>query len=340
MRAFVTGPTGFLGIHLLQELAKDGWEIFAFHRPSSDLSELKRIPGVTFVVGDVRDKASLEQGMPPGVDAVFHAAGSVGFLKPEDEKDQYDINELGTRNVVDVALAKKARRFVYTSTILTYDFEGGKRITEASPANTSSKYAYIHSKYLAELEVEKGVERGLDAVFLHPSAIFGAYDKATWSKMFREIQRGLRVPAAPPGSASICHMRKVAEVHVSAFHKGRKGEHYCLGGVDASHYGVAKEIAEILDRAGPKVILPAWLFRLAGRIEYRFSRIVGTEPMLTPPMADILCETVLCDSTKAIEELGYKPSSLATMLMDCYQWMVATKMLPARSAAGSEAAAV
>jgi len=158
--------------------------------------------------------------------------------------------------------------------------------------------------------------------------------------MFREIQRGLRVPAAPPGAASICHMRKVAETHVSAFHRGRRGAHYCLGGVDATHYEIAKEIAEILDRPGPLVILPAWLFRLAGRIEYRFSRLIGADPMLTPPMADILCETVLCDSAKAIEELGYNPSNLATMLMDCYQWMVATKLLPARSGAGSTAAAV
>lgn len=339
MKAFVTGPTGFLGVHLLQELARDGWEIYAFHRVGSDLTELKRLPGVRFVVGDVRDKVSLEQGMPSDIDAVFHAAGSVGFLKPEEERDQYDINELGTRNVVEVAVAKQAKRFVYTSTILTFDFSNGKRITETSAPNTSSKYAYIHSKYLAELEVEKGVERGLDAVFLHPSAIFGAYDKATWSKMFREIQRGLRVPAAPPGAASICHMRKVAEAHVSAFHNGRRGAHYCLGGVDATHFQVAKAIAEILDRPGPLVILPSWLFRLAGRIEYRFSRLIGAEPMLTPPMADILCETVVCDSTRAIQELGYTPSTLATMLMDCYQWMVATKLLPARREAGATASA-
>jgi dihydroflavonol-4-reductase len=333
MRAFVTGPTGFLGITLIKELVSQGWDVVAFHRPTSDLSDLRHIQRVTYVIGDVRDKESVRRAMPAGIDAVFHTAGSVGFLKEEDEKEQYDINELGTRNVVETAVEQRIGRFIDTSTVLTYDYSGGKRVTEKSSPNASPKFAYIHSKYLGELEVEKAVAQGLDAVFLHPAAIFGAYDKATWSKMFREIHRGLRVPLAPPGAASLCHMRKVAEAHVSAFHKGRKGEHYLLGGTDATMMEISRKIAEILGRPAPFVVVPALLFKLLGRIEYRFSSFLGKEPMLTPPMADILCETVYCDSRKAIEELGYAPSSLETMLMDCYQWMVSVQMLPRKQAA-------
>jgi nucleoside-diphosphate-sugar epimerase len=332
MKAFVTGATGFLGIHLVQLLCQEGWEVFAFHRQNSDLSELKKLRGITYLVGDVTDKESVANAMPEAIDAVFHAAGSVGFLEPKKEKLQYHVNELGTRNVVEVALAKRARRFVYTSTILTYEFTSGRRITEASPPNTSSAYAYAHSKYLAECEVEQGVRRGLDAVFIHPSAIFGAYDKSTWSKMFREIQRGLRVPFAPPGEASVCHMRKVAEAHLRAFERGRTGEHYVLGGVDVDYLELSRSIARILKRPGPFFVLPGPLFRLIGRCEYRVSTLLGREPMLTPPMADILCEKIVCDSSKAVSELNYAPSSLQTMLQDCYDWMVSADMLPAKAA--------
>lgn len=328
MKAFVTGATGFLGTHLVQELAADGWEVCAFHRATSDLSDLCSIPRLHYCVGDVRDRESVRRAMPEGVDAVFHAAGSVGFLRPEDEKDQYEVNVLGARHVVEAALEKRAGRFIYTSTVLTYDFSGGRRITEDSPANTTSRCAYIHSKYLAELEVEKGGQEGLDVVFLHPSAILGAYDKATWSKIFREVQRGLRIPAAPPGVASFCHMRKVAQAHLGACQHGRRGAHYLLGGADASMKEVAAKVAEILDRPGPYGTLPGFLFRLLGRLEYRLSTLLGREPMVTPSMADMLCETVLCDSSKAVAELGYEPSSLDTMLRDCHQWMVRTNLLP------------
>ncbi len=329
MKAFVTGPTGFLGTTLLQELSAQGWDIIAFHRATSDLSDIRDIPKLTYAIGDVRDKKSLQEGLPEGVDAVFHTAGSVGFLKPGDEKEQYDINELGTRNVVEAALEKKARRFVCTSTVLTYNYRDGKPVTETSPPNDDPRYSYIHSKYLGEKSAEDAIAKhGLDAVFLHPSAIFGAYDKATWSKMFREIHRGLRVPLAPPGKASVCHMRKVAQAHVNAYHRGRRGEHYLLGGVDATMMEIATAIADLLQRRGPLFVVPPGLFKVLGRLEYHVSTFLNREPMVTPSMADILCETVLCDSSKAVEEIGYEPSSLDTMLRDCHQWMVSTGMLP------------
>ena len=338
MRAFVTGSTGFLGIHLLQELSREGWEVVAFHRPTSDLSDLRGLPGVTFAVGDVRDDDSVLRAMPEGVDAVFHAAASVGFLRPGDERQQYEINVAGTRHVAAAALGKRARRFIHTSSVLTYDFDDGGRVTEGSPATKRTGCAYIHSKHLADLETERAVRQGLDAVFVHPSAIFGAYDKATWSKMFREIHRGLHIPAAPPGAASVCHMRKVAQAHLGAFHRGRRGEHYILGGPDVSIKDIALEIARILHRPGPRFVVPGWLFRVFGRIEYRISSLLGVEPMVTPSLADILCDTVLCSSDKAIRELGYEPSSLREMLLDCHQWMLATGLLPGRGGAPSPAA--
>ncbi len=334
MKAFVTGSTGFLGIHLLQELSREGWEIVAFHRKTSDLTELRGIPGVTFAEGDVLDRASLRRAMPGGVDAVFHAAASVGFLRPGGERDQYAVNRQGTVNATETALEKKARRFIHTSSVLTYDFSDGRRITEESRDTTRSGCAYAWSKLLADREVEKAVASGLDAVFLHPSAIFGAHDKATWSKMFREVQRGLHIPLAPPGAATVCHMRKVAQAHVGAFHRGRRGEHYVLGGPDATMMEIASEVARILGRPGPRAVVPALLFRLFGRIEYRISTLFGIDPMLTPSLADMLCETVLCDSSKAERELGYRPSSLREMLLDCHRWMVAAGMLPARPDVG------
>ena len=205
-------------------------------------------------------------------------------------------------------------------------------VDEATPPNTDPTFAYIHSKYLAEVEVEKGVANGLDAVVLHPAAVFGAYDKATWSKMFREVARGLHVPFAPPGAASLCHMRKVAQAHLAAVERARPGEHYILGGTDATIMQIAQRIAQILGRPEPFGVIPAPLFRVLGRVEFRISTLLRKEPMLTPSLADMLCETVLCRTEKAVRELGYEPSSLDEMLMDCYEWMVGAGMLPARAA--------
>ncbi|MBL0059395.1 MAG: NAD-dependent epimerase/dehydratase family protein [Elusimicrobia bacterium] len=333
MKAFVTGSTGFLGIQLVQELVKAGWEVTALHRASSDLADLKIIPGIKFVVGDVTDRTSLEKGMPHNIDAVFHAAGSVLPLPHDQEFTRYAVNQAGTRHMVETALKQKAQRFIYTSTVLTYDFARGGRVTEEFGPYQGVD-AYMRSKALADVEVANGVSAGLDAVFLHPSAIFGAYDKATWSKLFLEIQRGLPLPFAPPGGASVAHMRKVAQTHVAAFHRGRRGEHYILGGPDVTWFDVVQRVARLLNRPGARWTLPSGLFLLYGYVEYYLSTWLGREPTMTPHIAETLRHTILSDSSKAIRELGYEPSSLDEMLTDCYQWMVATGRLSARPQEG------
>lgn len=327
MKAFITGATGFIGTHIIEELDKDGWEIRALHRSSSNLSELKKCRHVEFALGDITDIESLRRAIPEGIDAVYHVAGSVAHLPHSQENSRYGINQDGTRNLIDVCLEKKVKRFIYTSTVVTYDFHQPGKITENFPKNNWCKDAYVHSKKLAEDEVDKGLEKGLDIVYLHPSAVFGAYDKSTWSKMFLEIERGLPLPFAPPGGGSVCHARKVARAHVEAYYKGRRGAHYILGGPDVSWLLVTQEIAKILKKRGPIAALPEFLFRAYGMLEFWISTIIHREPTLTPHTIDILCEHVYSDSSAAIKELNYQPSSLQEMLQDCYKWMVSVGML-------------
>jgi dihydroflavonol-4-reductase len=334
MHAFVTGATGCLGTHLVQELVAAGWEVTALRRTNSDVSQIEKLPGVRLALGDVTDPASLETAMPTGVDAVFHAAGSVAHLPPHLEHTRFAVNQAGTRHVVAASLRKRARRFIYSSTVLTYAFEGVARVTEACGPNTRNQDAYIRSKTQAEQEVEQGIQAGLDAVILHPSAIFGAYDKAIWSKMFLELQRGLLLPCAPPGGASIAHMRKVAQAHVAAFQGGGRGEHYILGGPDVTWLEVLQVASRLLGKPAPRWRLPGPLFRLYGLSEYRISTWLGREPTFTPHSAEILVLTVLSDSSKAVRDLGYAPSSLEEALTDCHQWMVAAGMLPQPKPAG------
>jgi len=328
MKAFVTGATGFLGTHLVKALERDGWEIIALHRRSSDLRELRKCRRVTLVEGDVLDRAALLRGMPEGVDAVFHAAASVANMPHRLEHTRYAVNQDGTRNIVEASLEKKALRFVYTSTVLTYDFRAARRpFNEDAPPNDWCRDAYIQSKRLADIEVEKGAAAGLDAVFLHPSAMFGAYDKQTWSKMFLEVERGLPLPFAPPAGGSVCHAAPVAEAHVAAYRLGARNRHYILGGPDVTWLEVMREVSALLERPAPVAALPVPVFKLYGWTEFGISSLLRREPMLTPHAIATLSERVYSDSSRAVRELGYRPSSLREMLRDCHRWMIETGML-------------
>lgn len=327
MKAFITGGTGFLGTHLIQELDAAGCEIIALHRPKSDLTELKKCKKVSFVLGDVTDIESLRRGMPETVDAVFHCAGSVGNLPHSQENSRYIVNQTGTRNVVDVCKEKKVGRIIYTTTVLTYDYRACQPLTDQAPRNLWSNDAYIKSKRLADEEMDKGLAAGLDIVYMHPSALFGSYDKDTWSKMFREVKRGLPTPFAPPLTFSASHARPVAKAHVSAFKNGKRGGHYLLGGPDVSMLEVLQEVAKLLNTKGPTISIPGFLFKIYGWSEFLISSMIGREPMLTPHTIHIFCEKVHCDSSKAIADLGYASTTLSEMLLDCYQWMQKNKLI-------------
>jgi nucleoside-diphosphate-sugar epimerase len=106
--AFVTGATGFLGTNLVDELVGQGWQVMALRRRASGVGDLQRFP-VRLAEGDILDLASLRASIPEGVDAVFHLAASTSLWSRRNA-EQTRINVDGTRNVVEAALARGARR--------------------------------------------------------------------------------------------------------------------------------------------------------------------------------------------------------------------------------------
>jgi nucleoside-diphosphate-sugar epimerase len=327
--AFVTGATGFLGLNLVAHLTELGWNVIALHRAQSNLTYLKRFP-VRLVEGSVEDAASLERALPDGVDVVFHTAADVSFWSRHRAR-QTRTNVDGTRNVVAAALRRGAKKFVHTSTTSVYGLPSETFDETAPHLGKHSSFNYQRTKALAEEEVRRGIESGLDAVLLNPANIVGRYDLHNWSRLIRLAAEG-RLPRVPPGRASFCHAAEVARAHVAAAEHGRTGENYILGGADATYAEAVRVIGELLQRPIKVRVARPILLRVAGRVLDWTARLGNREPLITPESAAFLCSSLLCRCDKAVRELGYRPVPLRTMLEDCYGWMVAEGLIKAGSA--------
>jgi nucleoside-diphosphate-sugar epimerase len=323
--AFVTGGAGFLGVNLVEQLVSGGWGVVVFDRVTQNAAQLAKL-GVSFLEGDVTDAGSCHRAMPEGADAVFHLAGDMSHWKLADAQ-QTRVNVNGTRNLVSTALEREARRFVHTSSIAAYGFQPGPITEESRSTALDSSINYFRTKRLAELEVQRGIEHGLDAVMLNPANIMGPHDRSGWSRFFTLIDRG-RLPGIPPGRASFCHVREVAAAHLAAWERGRSGENYLLGGADASFLEVVQRIGELLGRPAPTRPTRAFLSKLAGRLLLWGSYLTRREPDITPEKATLLSAELVCSSQKAERELGYRSVPLGTMLADCHRWMVEAELLP------------
>jgi nucleoside-diphosphate-sugar epimerase len=323
--AFVTGATGFVGLNLVEQLLARGWRVIALHRASAELKYLARLPAER-AVGDVTDADSLLRALPERVDAVFHVAGDLSLWSPRNaEQDRVNIE--GTRNMVQAALERGARRFLHTSSISVWGMVRG-RIDERVPQlGRYSTVNYQRSKFLADEEVRAGIARGLDAVILCPGSILGPYDTRGYARLVTMVAAGT-LPGVPPGSLSFCHVREVAAAHVVAAARGRRGENYLLGGTDASLLELVREIGEATGKAVPARPMPAWLLKAIGALGGAAGRLTGRQPNVTPEAARMATREVSCDSTKAAQELGFRTVPLREMVRDCVAWMTAEGLLP------------
>jgi nucleoside-diphosphate-sugar epimerase len=323
--ALVTGATGFLGLNLVSELVATGWNVLAMHRPGSDLTYLSRFP-VRRVVATLDDLGPLDAQVPDGLTALFHAAADLSSWHGHRDR-QTRTNVDGTRRLVEFALRKRVGRFVHTSTTSVYGLPCQPFDETAAQLGRGSKFHYQHTKALAEDEVRRGIQMGLDAVILNPATLVGRYDAhSSWSRLIRMAVEG-KLPAIPPGSCSFCHSVAAVRAHVAAVKLGRTGENYVLGGADATYREVVQTLAEIIGRPLKARTVPRPVLRLTGRVLGLLSRLTGREPFVTPDAAAYLCADLICRSDKAVRELGYAPVGLREMLEDSYRWLLAEGLL-------------
>ena len=319
---YVTGATGCVGRNLVDELIKENWDVVILHRKSSDISRLKGLK-VRFQEVDLYDLQSVRKSIPSNINAIFHVAGNTSHWSAE-APQQWKDNVLATRNLVQVALEKKVKRFIFTSTGATLPYQGSdeKGAEEINPP-------YVRTKRLAELEVYAGVEQGLDAVVLHPIIVVGAHDYNSYSQIFLNMEKS-KVNLAFPGKIAFCHARDVAKAHVQAYEKGRCCEHYVLGGTYTTWMVLFQKIAKTMGVTSSVKLAPRWLLRIASYLFISLSFFTGKKPLLTPELVSLLRDApdvTYYEKRKAKEDLGYESGSLDSMIQECYEWLLAQKLL-------------
>ena len=124
----ITGPTGDIGRSLLRALERstEVGKIVAMARRPFDPGEAG-LRKTTYRQGDVLDRSSLDE-LVEGADVVVHLA----FLIMGNREETQKINIEGSRNVFEAAVAAKAKRLVYASSVAAYGFhaDNPKLLTE------------------------------------------------------------------------------------------------------------------------------------------------------------------------------------------------------------------
>ena len=233
------------------------------------------------------------------------------------------VNVDGVRNVAEAALEAGVRRMVHCSSLHAYDVgatpgpvrENGLRATDpALPA-------YDRSKAEGEDELRRVVEKGLDAVILNPSGMFGPVDPepSRMGRVLLAMFKG-RMPVSVTGAFDWVDVRDVATALIAAVDRGKTGENYLIGGHRASVTELGRLAAQVSGRPPPRVAVPLGPVRLAAEAAVRIAgpRRAG-RLLLTPESLHALATDPVVDFSKAAAELGYEARPLAETVAHLYE---------------------
>ncbi len=213
----VTGATGLLGSHIVEQLRKRGQPVRVLVRPGADRTWLST-QGVEFVEGHITQPACLARACQ-GVAVVFHSAAKVGDWGPWEEFQRVTVE--GTRNVLQAAIAAGVRRFVHISSISAYGYHTKDGVIDESFELGYKLYRwayYSKSKVAAEQIVWDAHRAGrIEVVVIRPAWLYGPRDRTTIARLYQMVQTGrARILGRGDNRLNVVYAGNVAEAAVVA----------------------------------------------------------------------------------------------------------------------------
>jgi nucleoside-diphosphate-sugar epimerase len=184
---FVTGATGLVGGHVVEEALRRGHHVRALVRPTSNTHWLDQW-GAEKVVGDLEDPVALRQGVADA-DWVFNCAAKVGDWGPIEEFRRLNVEAL--RLLLDAAVDARVGRFVHVSSLGVYEARDHFGTDETTPPAAQALDGYTRSKVEAEaLALRYVAERGLPLTIVRPGFIYGPRDRTVLPKLVGALRAG------------------------------------------------------------------------------------------------------------------------------------------------------
>jgi len=261
-RALVTGGTGFIGSHLVRRLLEAGYAVKVLARHPERNNEHRQLSAqqvacVEWIRASLHDHEQIESCLQD-VDVVFHCAARISFHSL-DRDTLYNTNVTGTARLINACIGVGVKRFIHLSSVAALGRSSrpdGMVDERAEWDDKSHTTTYAHSKYLAELEVWRGQEEGLEVAMAHPSIVIGPgkIDHRGSNRFYLMGRKGM--PIFPTGSVGFVDVRDVAEVLYRLDRDSLTGQKFVLNSVNLSYRAFFQRVSELTGAPSPRFPLP------------------------------------------------------------------------------------
>ena len=323
MRIGVTGASGMVGINVCKEILSNGDELNILIR--EDVSYLDGLSSNKFY-GDLSDIDILEKFCDK-CDVIIHSAAmiSIGF----DAYDQvYEVNFVGTKNLLDASIKKKVKKFIFISTVNAYDKKPIDQNFDEKRELVRKGNAYDMTKALAQELVTSTEE--IETVSINPTSVLGKNDfkPSRLGKIIKGIHSG-KLPFLVDGGLDVIDVEDLSKAIYSSISNGRDGESYLISGKFRSFKEIYEVITKYQDKKSrifffPRLMVelslpllslfPIGLLKRAAEVNGKF--FPGLENMTKEAIENIINFPKHIDNSKAKKDLGLKISPLEKTIKD------------------------
>ncbi len=250
-KVLVTGATSYIGRFVALEFSRRGYYVRALARDPKKLEVTGRFlePPVKDVVNEVFvgevTKPETLRGMCDGIDVVF---SSIGITRQRDKVTFHDVDYQGNKNILDLALAAKVRKFIFISSL------------------GALSMGHIGNVRARNLFVEELKRSGLGYTVIYPTGFF-----SDLSEVLRMAQKG-RVYLMGDGKNRLnpIHGEDLAKVCVDAL--GSDEKNIQVGGPETFTHRELAELAFSVLVKTPKITkVPPWVVSSIGKVIRPFS---------------------------------------------------------------------
>jgi|TARA_B100000315_G_scaffold235190_1_gene249906 UDP-glucose 4-epimerase len=238
MKTLVTGGAGFIGSNLVDRLVESGHDVIVLDNLSTgNIINLDKVKNkIKFINIDIT-KQNLDDYFE-NVDQVFHLAGLADIVPSiKNPKAYFDVNLLGTLNVLEAAKNKQVKKCIYAASASCYGIPSDYPTNEKSKIDP--KYPYALTKYLAEEMVIHWAKvykmpnislRFFNAYGMR-SRTTGAYGAVFGVFLAQKLaNKPLTIVGDGNQTRDFIHVSDLVEAIILAAQRGKNSEIYNVGG--------------------------------------------------------------------------------------------------------------
>ncbi|GGM60067.1 3-beta hydroxysteroid dehydrogenase [Longimycelium tulufanense] len=310
----VTGASGFLGSHIVDECLQAGHQVRALVKRSSDRSYLSTLRDVELHYGDLTDPVAVREATR-GVSVVHHSAARVTDYGSR--RQFWDTNVLGTRLLLNAARDNGVRTFVFVSTpsaVMT----GGDQldITEDQPYPQRHLNLYSETKAAAERIVLQANDTGFRTCAIRPRGVWGPRDWHGFMPRLVAKMRAGRLPDLSGGRkvlTSLCHCRNAALGCVQAAESEQVGgrAYFVADRERTDVWALLAEVARMFCCTPPNRRVPPLLVNTFVELVELVWRVPYIAHRYSPPLSRyslaLLTRSTTYDTSAAERDFGYRP---------------------------------